>query len=330
MSPDLATIIGNISTALILLLTIVLYFIAQIQQRAAQTREDLQAIIGDCNRFLRPLSQRYPYPIFHTVAAITKEICPRMGRSSQREDVEALLRNQELLLSVCVEGWIASSQVLHMMNVVEEVERKASSHNLQGKLLLICHASFLLAGVVAKACSPEAFYEMLYQLELSNNGKNEVEDALNAITIELQQAMCRRFDRDFRDIIKRSLYFIQTAARVFINQADLKLILMQLAKNLAVHTPLFPKTDPGKDTDPISKIEEEASLLNRFRQVKRLLDDLELDMHKSDYNDLCNLIKPIGETLVEWEASNGAEGERAMASASALPVGDDRNLHSFL
>jgi hypothetical protein len=38
----------------------------------------LRAIIEYCNRFLRPLSQNYPYPIFHTPAAITKEFCTRM------------------------------------------------------------------------------------------------------------------------------------------------------------------------------------------------------------------------------------------------------------
>src|SRR5260370_37408164 len=70
----------------------------QHRQRAAQTREALQAIIGDCSQFLRPLSEQYPYPILHTATAITKEFCSRMRRDPRGEDVQALLCDKELLL----------------------------------------------------------------------------------------------------------------------------------------------------------------------------------------------------------------------------------------
>jgi hypothetical protein len=56
---DLVTIIGNISQAFIifvaaltLFLTVRQYRRDQSRQRAAQTWEDLQAIIGDCNRLV--------------------------------------------------------------------------------------------------------------------------------------------------------------------------------------------------------------------------------------------------------------------------------------
>ena len=109
----------------------------QRQQRAAQTREVLQAIIADCSRFLRPLTGEYPYPILHTATDISKEFCSRMGEHPQREDVLKLLRNEKLLRSICVEGWINSTQIFRMLSIAEEVERKASSHYLRGKLLLI-------------------------------------------------------------------------------------------------------------------------------------------------------------------------------------------------
>src|SRR6266516_3660313 len=95
---DLVTIIGNISQAFImfvaaltLFLTVRQYRRGQFRQRVAQTREDLQAIIGDCNRFLRPLSQSYP--ILHAVTAIAREFSSHMGKSSRREEALAWLRN---------------------------------------------------------------------------------------------------------------------------------------------------------------------------------------------------------------------------------------------
>src|SRR5260370_7581729 len=78
----------------------------QRQQQAAQTREVLQAIIADCSRFLRPLTEEYPYPILHTATDISKEFCSRMGEHPQREDVLKLLRNENLLRSICAEQWI--------------------------------------------------------------------------------------------------------------------------------------------------------------------------------------------------------------------------------
>ena len=61
------------------------YQIDQLHQRAAQTRQELQAIIGDCNRFLRPLSEDPPYPVLHTVTAITKELGSRIGKSPSQK-----------------------------------------------------------------------------------------------------------------------------------------------------------------------------------------------------------------------------------------------------
>src|SRR5574340_700926 len=93
----------------------------QLQQRAAQTREDLQAIIRGCNLFLHPLNQKNPYPILHTATAITKEFCSRMGASPRREDVLGLFSNKKLLLSICVEGWISSEQKIGRASCRERV-----------------------------------------------------------------------------------------------------------------------------------------------------------------------------------------------------------------
>ncbi len=71
------------------------YLSDQRQQRAAQTREALQAIVEDCSQFLRPLSEQYPYPILHTATAITKEFCSRMRKEPRGKDVLALLDNKK-------------------------------------------------------------------------------------------------------------------------------------------------------------------------------------------------------------------------------------------
>ncbi len=226
--------IGTLFTGIAVLIAVFTFINAlqkyrrdQLQQRAAQTREDLQAIIGNCNLFLHPLNQNHPYPILHTATAITKEFCSRMGASPRREDVLALFSNKKLLLSICVEGWISSSQILHMMDIVEKVEHKASSHNLQGKLVLIREASFLLAGLVAEVCSPETFYTILCQLEPHSSREDEVEDILNTINVELLHGICKTFNDKYKDKIERSLYFIQTAANMFIGLEDRQLILFQ-------------------------------------------------------------------------------------------------------
>jgi hypothetical protein len=264
----------------------------QLQQRAAQTREDLQAIIGGCNLFLHPLNQKHPYPILHTATAITKEFCSHMGASPRREDVLALFRNKKLLLSICVEGWISSSQILHMMDIVEKVEYKASSHNLQGKLVLIREASFLLAGLVAEVCSPESFYTILCQLEPHNSKQDGVEDILNTITIELQHRVCKTFNDNYKDKIERSLYFIQTAANMFIGLKDPQ--LRHLAQTQEVHAGHSTGTNLNKKIeDPIVKIKKEGSPLGHYKKVKKFLDDLKEDIGDPDYQQLCELIEPL-------------------------------------
>src|SRR5215471_11945829 len=95
---DWITSIGDISQAILmfvaaftLFLTVRQYRHDQFRQRVAQTREDLQAIIGDCNRFLRPLSQSYHYHIVHAATAIAREFRSRIGKSAGWEDALALL-----------------------------------------------------------------------------------------------------------------------------------------------------------------------------------------------------------------------------------------------
>ncbi len=300
---------GNIATALTFLIAALTlwwtwwqYHRDQLQQRAAQAREELQTIAGDCNRFLRPLGQESPYPILHTATAITKEFCTRLGTSPQEEDVQSLLNNKRLLLSICVEGWIGSSQVRHMVDLAEEVEHKASSHNLQGKLLLICHASFLLAGLVAKVCSPESFYKVLCEVKPPSSPKDKVEDILNAITVDLQEGICNRFDDkgkegiSDKEAIQRSLYFIQTAAGIFINLEDGD--LMHLAKERWKFVPFYPGPAPIME-----RIEQASSLPERFEQVMCLLDDLKRYLHPCDYTDLLNLIEPVRAICIKCETS---------------------------
>lgn len=307
---DIISSISTAFTALAAVIALIAFIYAWLQsqydkrrQRAAQTREELRAIIGDCNRFLRPLSQNYPYPIFHTAASITKEFCSRMSNPPKREEVQKILYNKELLLSVCVEGWVASTQIGRMLDTAEELERKASSRYLRGKLLLICHASFMLAGLVAKICSPESFYKLLSELDLPNNSNQNAEDELNTITIELQKNICKAFTAEYQGTIKRSLYFMQTAANAFIDLKDKELV--QLAEYQGLDAPLSNATDPDIKTDPIIKIEQEALLLNRVKWVKRLLKGLEQDIHNNDYNNLCELINPIEEAcIVALEASS--------------------------
>lgn len=286
----------------------------QLQQRADQTREDLQAIIGDCNLFLHPLNQNNPYPILHTTTAITKELYSRMGASPQREDVLALFSNKKLLLSICVEGWISSTQILHMMDIVEQVEHKASSHNLQGKLVLIREASFLLAGLVAEVCSPESFYKILCQLEPHDGPKDQVEDILNTITVELQHGVCKTFNDKYKDKIERSLYFIQTAANMFIGLSDQQ--LRHLAETQEVHVVHSTGTNLNKKIeDPIVKIKKEGSPLSHYKKVKRFLNDLKQDIGDQDYQKLCELIEPLKALCEHYERllTNTLE-ERAMVN----------------
>ena len=271
----------------------------QQQQRAAQTREELQTIVGDCNRFLRPLGQRSPYPIVHTAAAITKEFCTRLGPSPREEDVQLLLKNDQLVLSICVEDWINSSQVRHMVDLAEDVEHKASSSNLQGKLLLICHATFLLAGLIAKVCSPVSFYRVLCEVKPDSRTNAKVHDILNAITVDLQQRICNYFDdknegMSYKEAIERSLYFIQTAAGIFINLKDKK--LMRLEKEQERIVPFYPGNNPIME-----KIEQAFSLPERFEQVKCQLANVKGDLDPGDYTDLLNLIEPVGKVCLRCE-----------------------------
>lgn len=286
----------------------------QRQQRAAQTREVLQAIIADCSRFLRPLTEEYPYPILHTATDISKEFCSRMGEHPQRGDVLTLLRNEKLLRSICVEGWINSTQIFRMLSIAEELERKAASHYLRGKLLLICDASFFLAGLVTQLCSPDSFFVMLHalhdDLEKQICATDNVEDALNAITVMLQDRICSEFDLNYSKTIKRSLYFIQMAANAFISLSDKS--LLDFAKAEEEHAPLSISIDSVNESkqvyDHLQWVEQRLEAIDPIQMkkewAKRQLNVLHLGNRDTgisphDYKVLYNLfdlIKPASNT----------------------------------
>ncbi len=298
MSPtDIVTASGVAVASITFVSTVIQNRIDQTQQTAAQTREDLQAIIGESGRFLHPLIQESPYPILYTAATVIKEFCGRMGKSPTGNNVCTLLQDEDLLRSICVEGWIASTQIIHLMDMVEELERKASSHYLRGKLLLICHASFLLAGIVAKGCSPTYFYNTLRKLKPDSCQNDEVEVVLNKVTVELQNEICRKFDHKYKEPIVLCLSFIQKASRSFMKLPDRKLV--HLAKRPEVLLQDSSETDTyKKTTDPILQIEQETSLLNRLEQVKYVLHCLEGEIDSHEYRVLCNLIDSLKDACV--------------------------------
>ncbi len=281
----------------------------QIQQRAVQTREVLQAIIGDCSRFLRPLNEKYPYPILHTATAITREFCSRMGMNPRGKDVELLLRNKELLLSICVEGWVNSTQIFRMLGIAEDLEHKASSHYLRGKLLLICNASYFVAGLVALVCSPESFYDMLRDLGNQSSSEDEAEDVLNTITVTLQQRICKEFDNNYRKTIQQGLDFIQTVANSFISLSDTDLVNFAKAEEKHKHAPL------SSSIGSVNRSEQEALLREHLKWMKMLLNDLNPDgrgengIDSIDYTCLCELINTIEE---RWNTkSNVSQAKQA-------------------
>ena len=179
--------------------------------------------------------------------------------------------------SICVEGWITSTQFIRMIDMVEEVERKASSHNLQGELLLICDASFLLTGLVAIICSPETFYKMLSKevkdkrlLDIKPQfGLNdEVADILDTINVFLIKSICKKFDDAYKETIKRNLYFIAIAAHAFINMEDQK--LMRLVKIQGIGSSSQHFSSRNLD-ETIKTIKQSASLPRRVEDVKKQL-----------------------------------------------------------
>jgi hypothetical protein len=286
---EVITAMGVVIATLTIIVSVGLYRLDQRQQRAALTREGLEAIIGACGQFLHPLSEDAPYPILHTAATITKEFCSRLGESPKGRDVQTLLINKKVLLSICVEGWIRSTQINHMMDIVENLERNASSHNLRGKLLLICQASFLLAGIVAKICSPESFYDILKKLEPDCCKNQDAEVILNQMTAELQDGVCQEFNKNYKATIKQCLYFIQIASSALIQLNDRKLVHLSKEREMQELYPV--EIDPSKDENLMQKIEQESTLLSRLSQVKKMLKTLENDIDQGKYQILQGLIE---------------------------------------
>lgn len=294
---DFITASGVAVASLTFVGTVVQNRFDQTQQTAAQTREDLQAIIVDSGRFLHPLLQESPYPILYTASTITKEFCSRMGSSPKGKDVQSLLQNEDLLRSICVDGWIASTQIIRLMDMVEELERKASSHLLRGKLLLICQASFLLAGIVSKGCSPTYFFNTLSKITLNSCQNDEVDVVLNRITVELQNKICQKFNDKYKEPIILCLSFIQKASRSFMKLHDRKLV--HLAKHREFSAQEAIELDPNKMyTSPIHEIEQETSLSYRLQQVKDLLTCLEEDLESHEYHELCDMIELLKDACV--------------------------------
>ena len=288
---DIITASSAAIASLAIIVTVVLYRLDQRQQRAAQTREVLQGIIGDCGRFLHPLSEEAPYPILHTSAAIIKEFRKNLGESCQAKDVLAKLHNRDLLLSICVEGWVSSTEILRMMNIVDELECKASSHNLRGKLLLICQASFLLAGIVAKVCSPATFYDIMKQQEPECCKVKDAQVILDELAVDLQNGVCQEFNARYRTTIKQCLYFIQIAASAFLHVSEAKLVRLANVDEKYSHDPEEVKSK--KDGDPVEEFDRETSLPNRVNQVRDGLTALDGQIDTHEYDALIKLINRI-------------------------------------
>ena len=286
---DIITAVGVAIASLTFVSTVLLTRRGQIRQTAAQTREDLQEIIGGSGHFLHPLIQESPYPILHTATTISKEFCSRMRKSPNGKDVQLLLKDKDLLCSICVEGWIASTQIIRLMDKVEELEHKASSHYLRGKLLLICQASFLLTGIIAKGCSPTYFYNTLFGLEPDTCENDEVEVVLNKITVQLQNEICQKFNDKYKEPIVLCISFIQKASRSFMKLRDGKLVGLARRSESLIQ---------GMITDPILKMEEETSLVNRLKQVKDVLHCLERDIDPSEYRVLYDIIELLKDACV--------------------------------
>jgi hypothetical protein len=290
---DIITICGVGVAACTIAVTVYLYLKDQRQQRAAQTREVLQEIIGNCGQFLHPLSEDAPYPILHTSAAIIKEFRARVGESCKAKDVLEKLHNCDLLLSICVEGWVSSTEILRTMTIVEELERKASSHNLRGNLLLICQASFLLTGVVAQVCSPTTFYTIMSKLEDPKSCKNEdAQVVLDELTIELQKSVCQTFNAQYKETMKQCLFFIQIAARAFLHVADARLVRLAKVDEAHAYVPTGNETKQ-KNVDLVQEIERESSCANRLKQVRKGLGVLKGDINPYEFDRLSRLLDLI-------------------------------------
>ena len=294
---DIITACGVVVGVFTITVTVYLYRRDQYQQRAAQTREVLQAVIGDCGRFLHPLSEDAPYPILYTSAAIMKEFRSSLSESCKAKDVLAKLHNCDFLLSICVEGWVSSTEILRMMDIVDELERKASSHNLRGHLLLICQASFLLAGIVAKVCSPTTFYNIMKELEPECCKNEDAQIVLDELTIELQKSVCQAFNAQYKLTIKQCLYFIQIAARAFLHVPDAELIQLAQVHEIYSHTPTDSQLNKTND-NPIPEIEREASISNHIKQVREGLAILKGKIDGQEYDTLYKLIKLLDNACI--------------------------------
>ncbi len=311
---NIITVIGVVIALFAVIVTLVLYNLDKRQQWADQARADLQAIIGVCGRFLHALSGDVPYPIFHTATTITKEFCSHLSESPTGKDVLALLQDEDLLFAICVEGWLSSNQVMHLMDLVEELERIASSHYLRGKLLLTSQASFLLTSILAKVCSPKSFFSILRQLTPESCRDDDVKVFLDETTIELQNSICKTFKDNYKDTIDLCLHFIQIVSSTFLVLPELQLV--NLAKAREFHHP-YSIVVPAADSDKLeanemiqhlnSAIEQETSLLNRIQWVKIVLKDLEYGINGEEYMKLVNLIDYIS-FAVKTLPSNVAEG----------------------
>jgi hypothetical protein len=312
---NIITAVGVVVATITFIYALIRSWLDQRQQQAAQTREVLQAIIGDCGRFLHPLSEESPYPILHTATAISKEFWTRLDKDESRKpkgkDVRNVLDCEDLLHSICVEGWVSSTQIIRMMGIVEELERKATSHFLRGKLLLICQASFLLAGIVSNVCSPETFYKIFVEILEPLKSKICPDDkayvTMNTITVELQTKVCDVFNQKYKKAIKLSLDFIQVASIVFIHLEDKKLVRfakkseVQLAKPIKINALSYKNVESDDEGEKrIGDFEKESSLHNRLSQVSKSLCALEKDLsqkEKEDFPLLQDLIKSLEEEL---------------------------------
>ena len=151
-------------------------------------------------------------------------------------------------------------------------------------------------------------------MEPHKSRKDEVEDIFNTITIELQHSVCKTFNDNYKDKIERSLYFIQTAANMFIGLKDRQ--LRHLAETQEVHAGQSIGTNLNKKVeDPIVKIKKEGSPLGHYKKVKKFLDDLKQDIGDPDYQQLCELIVPLKALCEQYERplTNTLE-ERAMVN----------------
>lgn len=214
-----ARTLGAIGTTLSAIIAVVTYVKAtKISLRAAETekalriRERLQGIVVEIQKLQVELQQGTA--LISAVAAVAHEIEARLSPVTSKQEIEEVLSNDPLLLSVSITGWHKSRAGVEVSERITRIELDVSQ--VTGRLTVFNELVELLAAAINNSCSPLILYKILTSrqqidaLHFDLSSDQRTKRLIDQVVVALQSNATAYYLSAYDKAVKTIRQFIET------------------------------------------------------------------------------------------------------------------------